>query len=324
MASAAASAAAVSRAILRSALRAARDVTAVAADRGESALSVLPRAVARALGDGGAATSPRLARLVTAAFARHAAAPLPEAGQLQDMALRATAVTRERLAALRLEHYAPRPDAVAFRVGQVVQHRLHGWHGVIVGYDPTCAAPPEWQRISRVADLPSGTAQPFYHVLVDVRDRLRANAQPAPAAAAAAGAGPTPPVLLPVDAPAYVAQDNMRLWSHGEAKGIAAPGDVDGSGFVLHPHLPLYFHAYNPHSATYTLAPSLQALYADDHFDTIEVVSTATDRVALAMSMTPGPAADSGDGASGDGDGDSPRSWRRGDGYGSVARGAMR
>ena len=32
----------------------------------------------------------------------------------------------------------PRPVIVRYRVGQVVQHKIHGYRGVIIGWDPIC------------------------------------------------------------------------------------------------------------------------------------------------------------------------------------------
>ena len=32
----------------------------------------------------------------------------------------------------------PRPAHVRYRVGQVMEHRIHGYRGVIIGWDPIC------------------------------------------------------------------------------------------------------------------------------------------------------------------------------------------
>ncbi|KAH9490466.1 hypothetical protein Btru_033927 [Bulinus truncatus] len=39
---------------------------------------------------------------------------------------------------------SPRPSEVKFRVGQVVRHKIWGYRGVIVGWDPIAKAPEEW------------------------------------------------------------------------------------------------------------------------------------------------------------------------------------
>jgi hemimethylated DNA binding protein len=64
-----------------------------------------------------------------------------------------------------------RPACVAYRVGQLVRHKNYGYRGVICGWDETCCASEAWATQMGVKLLPGGTAQPFYNVLVDNRDR---------------------------------------------------------------------------------------------------------------------------------------------------------
>lgn len=61
--------------------------------------------------------------------------------------------------------------AYAHGVGAVVTHRRFGYRGVVAGADPTCLASPAWMAAMRVDALSQGRFQPFYHVLVDERDR---------------------------------------------------------------------------------------------------------------------------------------------------------
>lgn len=61
--------------------------------------------------------------------------------------------------------------AYAHGVGAVVTHRRYGYRGVVAGMDPTCLASPAWMAAMRVDALSQGRFQPFYHVLVDERDR---------------------------------------------------------------------------------------------------------------------------------------------------------
>lgn len=63
---------------------------------------------------------------------------------------------------------------VLFRVGDTVYHKKNGYKGVIFGHDPECSAPPDWQKTEDVASLVDGSNQPFYHILVDVRDNPKA------------------------------------------------------------------------------------------------------------------------------------------------------
>lgn len=86
-------------------------------------------------------------------------------------------------------------DRLLFRVGQVIHHIRHSYRGVIYGWDTFCSATPEyplslyswaflsnwrsllpifgcrWIREMRVDELPRGRDQPFYAVLVDIRDK---------------------------------------------------------------------------------------------------------------------------------------------------------
>ncbi|KAK9804368.1 hypothetical protein WJX72_009528 [[Myrmecia] bisecta] len=61
--------------------------------------------------------------------------------------------------------------SVRYHVGQVIQHKRYHYRGVIYDWDPTCRATPEWIEQMGVARLSQGAGQPFYNVLVDMRDR---------------------------------------------------------------------------------------------------------------------------------------------------------
>ncbi|RYY38328.1 heat shock protein HspQ, partial [archaeon] len=120
--------------------------------------------------------------------------------------------------------------SVTCRIGQVMRHRLHGWRAVIVGYDSRCQATAEWIETAHVNTLPHGVNQPFYHVLVDVRDR-------------------------PLATVAYVAQDNVCAFLPGEEEDA-----------IAHPLLPSYFSAYQPTKGAFIAAEALEQLYPDDCF----------------------------------------------------------
>ncbi len=60
---------------------------------------------------------------------------------------------------------------IQYRIGQIIRHKRYHYRGVIFGYDPHCALSNEWQRQMRIEELPNGSKQPFYNVLVDERDR---------------------------------------------------------------------------------------------------------------------------------------------------------
>ncbi|KAK9664788.1 hypothetical protein RND81_14G068300 [Saponaria officinalis] len=57
-----------------------------------------------------------------------------------------------------------------FRLGQKVQHKIFGYRGVICGMDPVCCESSAWMETANVQSLSNGSNQPFYQVLVDVRE----------------------------------------------------------------------------------------------------------------------------------------------------------
>lgn len=59
--------------------------------------------------------------------------------------------------------------SVRYRLGQRVKHQL-GYRAVVAGWDDVCCESPDWQERNGVPSLTRKAAQPFYHLLVDVRD----------------------------------------------------------------------------------------------------------------------------------------------------------
>lgn len=127
------------------------------------------------------------------------------------------------------------PAAPRFGCGTVMRHARHGYRGVVIGYDAGCRAAPEWVAATGCAALPHGLAQPFYYVLVDVRDR-------------------------PGCQIAYVAQDLLAPLSASAAAGAEAPpaekeGAAAGGGLqsrlVLHPLLTAYFSSFTVATGTF-------------------------------------------------------------------------
>lgn len=57
-------------------------------------------------------------------------------------------------------------NELLFDLGQLVEHKVHDYRGVICGYDRGCCESEEWKS-NQTTPL---SAQPFYHVLVDERD----------------------------------------------------------------------------------------------------------------------------------------------------------
>ncbi|KAJ8315185.1 hypothetical protein KUTeg_007335 [Tegillarca granosa] len=56
-----------------------------------------------------------------------------------------------------LEPRTPRPPEVKYRIGQVIRHKIWGYRGVIIGWDP---------KLRHWRDMPN------YSILVDIRDRM--------------------------------------------------------------------------------------------------------------------------------------------------------
>ncbi|WPT15159.1 F-box only protein 21 [Picochlorum sp. SENEW3] len=62
-------------------------------------------------------------------------------------------------------------EIIRYDIGNVIEHKRYGYRGIIMGYTATCEASRSWVSMMNVAALERGLNQPFYHVLVDSRDR---------------------------------------------------------------------------------------------------------------------------------------------------------
>lgn len=89
----------------------------------------------------------------------------------------AAGAIRNKLTALEAESLAAQVQALSyqqrsfqFRLGQKVRHRVIGYRGVVCGMDPVCCESDQWAETAGVDELPRGRNQPFYQVLVDVRE----------------------------------------------------------------------------------------------------------------------------------------------------------
>lgn len=56
-------------------------------------------------------------------------------------------------------------DPVRYRIGTSFVHGRYGYHGFIVGWSPTCAAPENWIVHMGIDELPRGRNQPFYNIV---------------------------------------------------------------------------------------------------------------------------------------------------------------
>ena len=59
----------------------------------------------------------------------------------------------------------PLSSTAKFGIGQIVQHQLFGYRGVIVDIDPECLASDEWYE--KMARSQPPRDRPWYHLLVD-------------------------------------------------------------------------------------------------------------------------------------------------------------
>ena len=110
---------------------------------------------------------------------------------------------------------------VLYTGGSCIKHRKFGYRGVIVGTaDHTCMQGERWIMQMGVDDLPRGRYQPWYHVLVDVRDRSPAQMT-------------------------YVCHENITLWLDPPADGALGPID--------HPDVRKAFTAWDPTDRRYVM-----------------------------------------------------------------------
>eukprot|EP00300_Choanocystis_sp_HF-7_P024035 c25430_g1_i1.p1 GENE.c25430_g1_i1~~c25430_g1_i1.p1 ORF type:complete len:407 (+),score=87.86 c25430_g1_i1:46-1221(+) len=60
---------------------------------------------------------------------------------------------------------------IKYRKGQIIKHKTLNYRGVIVAGDPVCLQTERWSLTNKIDHLLYGRNQPFYHVLIDERDR---------------------------------------------------------------------------------------------------------------------------------------------------------
>ncbi|KAM3937060.1 F-box only protein 21 [Leptodactylus fuscus] len=63
--------------------------------------------------------------------------------------------------------HRPSEKEVLYSVGLIVRHKRYGYCGVIVGWDPMCMMPPDWDEDFRLPQLPEEAPQPFYSILFE-------------------------------------------------------------------------------------------------------------------------------------------------------------
>ncbi|MEW5316228.1 MAG: hypothetical protein WDW38_007609 [Sanguina aurantia] len=90
-----------------------------------------------------------------------------DASKFRDL-LKDLEVESRKSAALIAEWTGGQPPKL--RLGQRVEHAVHGFSGVVAGWDAQCCESEEWMAEVGVEKLKQGVRQHFYHVLVDSRD----------------------------------------------------------------------------------------------------------------------------------------------------------
>lgn len=98
-------------------------------------------------------------------------AKLSDAKEPEDMAFAIVRLLNARLRAVQNENWKPRDASIRFAVGQFYRHRRFGYRAVVIGFHPKCEQSSEWQEQMGISKLERGAEQPFYHSLVDSRDR---------------------------------------------------------------------------------------------------------------------------------------------------------
>lgn len=149
-----------------------------------------------------------------------------------------------------------KPSEVVYSVGQVFRHRTYGYKAVIIGWDTCCKASPEWVASTGTARLPRGTQQPFYHCLVDIRDRPEAQVS-------------------------YVAQDNIDATFVADDEGAFNAA----SNVVVHPLAAKYFSGFSTTKGYFLPNAALQNEYPRDDASTITIKATAS-RTARKVTVT--------------------------------------
>lgn len=210
------------RGLLRAAARLDSTKASVAAELAQTALPLRPTAEASTFRS-----------FVLSQFRANVAADGKGLVSLQNIAIQALATANQRATALATAQPS-KPAEVAYSVGQVFRHRKYGYRGVIIGWDQSCKAGPQWIASTGVAHLPHGTQQPFYHVLIDSRDRAGAQVS-------------------------YVAQDNIHMLTGSQGANVDPLARL-----VLHPLIGRYFAEYRPLDGYYAPNAALRSKYAAD------------------------------------------------------------
>uniref|UniRef100_A0A0E0N2V6 Hemimethylated DNA-binding domain-containing protein n=1 Tax=Oryza rufipogon TaxID=4529 RepID=A0A0E0N2V6_ORYRU len=105
-------------------------------------------------------------------------ADLQKAVDSENYAL--AAALRDEIAKLETESLAVSAKALAyqnveyaFRLGQKVRHKVHGYRAVICGMDHVCCESKSWMETANVENLSKGPNQPFYQLQKKILQKLK-------------------------------------------------------------------------------------------------------------------------------------------------------
>lgn len=217
------------------------------------------------------------------------ASSAPSASNLLNAALQSLALANQRAAALAnpaVEEKSAATAAVSaaapaqdqeqneegrdskYTLGQVFRHSRLGYRAVIVGWDPVCRASEQWVAATGADKLPNGVHQPFYHCLVDVRDRPSAQIS-------------------------YVAEDLIEAFEpiaeqqqNNDSNEVVDTAAALQRFLVIHPLLTRYFSRFVPSNGQYVVRAEITEAGAGIGAAPVDVVMSASSSVVAAAAST--------------------------------------
>ncbi|DBA89655.1 TPA: hypothetical protein ACH3X2_004547 [Trebouxia sp. C0005] len=148
---------------------------------------------------------------------------------------------------------------VQFKVGDVIRHRRYHYRGVIYGWDAECKAEEDWMQQMRIDQLPGGRHQPYYHVLVDHRDRPFQSTYVAQENIVRPTPTPTPSTTATTGS----SGEASEVWDIWNNRDVLAP-HWEHSLQVQHPDIGEYFEGIEPDASCYHVNAYLNFRFPED------------------------------------------------------------
>lgn len=177
--------------------------------------------------------------------------------QLDQVEVKVEEMRAEHQSSCEVQKY--RAPSLKFSVGDIIRHKRYHYRGLVYDWDQHCNVDEGWIQQMGVDALPGGRHQPFYRVLVDVRDRPFQNT--------------------------YVAQCNLEL-----LQPVATE-----TAEVQHPDIGQYFEGLAPGRRRYTPNPYMVYRFPQD-FATFAAHADLTASTAAAAAGGGGSSASCGSG----------------------------